>query len=88
MQAYNKIMARGWESKSVEAQIDMADAARAAVAAKALSPEDITELRKKETLNLSRTRVIREMESAQNPRYKAVLTKALADLEAQLKNLK
>src|SRR5262249_16244071 len=88
MQAYNRSMARGWESKSVEAQIDMADAARAAVAAKALSPEDITELRKKETLNLSRTRAIREMKSAQNPRYKAVLTKALADLAAQLKNLK
>jgi hypothetical protein len=28
--------------------------------------------------------VVRELKAAQNPRYKAVLNKALADLEAQL----
>jgi len=85
--AYNWGMARGWESKSVEAQIDMADAPRA-VAAEKLTPEALAQIRKKESLMLSRTRVVREMESAQNPRYKAVLGKALADLEAQLKNLR
>jgi len=36
---------------------------------------------------LSRTHVVRELETAQNPRYKVVLNKALADLEAQLKAL-
>jgi len=80
-------MARGWESKSVEAQIDMAQAASAAAEGKKLTPEALAQIRKKEGLLLSRTRVIREMESAQNPRYKAVLGKALADLDAQLKNL-
>ena len=80
-------MARGWESKSVEAQIDMAQAAGAAAPAIALSHEALTQIRKRETLQLSRTRVVREMESAQNPRYKAVLNKALADLDAQLKSL-
>jgi len=44
-------------------------------------------IRKKETLQLSRIRVVREMTTAQNPRYKAVLTKALADLDAQLSTL-
>ena len=33
---------------------------------------------------MSRTRVVRELENAQNPRYQAVLSKALADLDAQL----
>ena len=80
-------MARGWESKSVEAQIDMADSARA-VKAKKTTPEALDRIRKRESLALSRIRVVREMESAQNPRYKAVLSKALADLDAQLKNLK
>ncbi|HXK07049.1 MAG TPA: hypothetical protein VMS37_31930 [Verrucomicrobiae bacterium] len=80
-------MARGWESKSVEAQIDMAQAASAVAEGKKLTPEALAQIRKKEGLLLSRTRVIREMESAQNPRYKAVLGKALADLDAQLKNL-
>jgi hypothetical protein len=36
---------------------------------------------------MSRTRVVRDLENAQNPRYKAVLSKALADLNAQLSSL-
>jgi hypothetical protein len=41
-------------------------------------------IRKRETIALSRTRIVRELESAQSPRYKVQLTKALADLDAQL----
>jgi hypothetical protein len=81
---YNESMARGWESKSVEAQIDMAEAHRPYQRTKAPSPESLELIRKKETILLSRTRVVRELHTAQNPRYKAVLTKALADLDAQL----
>jgi hypothetical protein len=77
-------MARGWESKSVEAQIDMAEAQRAVPAGEKYTPETLELIRKKETILLSRTRVVRDMESARNPRYKAVLNKALADLDAQL----
>ena len=77
-------MARGWESKSVEAQIDMAQAERAVPQRKKLTPKTLEVLRKKEGILLSRTRVVRELETAQNPRYKVVLIKALADLDAQL----
>jgi len=77
-------MARGWESKSVEAQIDAAENHRGASPENAPSPEQLELIRKRETIVLSRTRVVRELESAQNPRYRAVLNKALADLEAQL----
>ena len=80
-------MARGWESKSVEAQIDMAETRSAAAQAKVLSQETLDLLRKKESLLMSRTRVVRDLESAQNPRYKAVLSMALADLDAQLTTL-
>jgi hypothetical protein len=81
-------MARGWESKSVEAQIDEAEVhLRSAVLKKSPNPEMLEIIRKKENILLSRTRVLRELESAQNPRYKAVLTKALADLEAQLSSI-
>ena len=80
-------MARGWESKSVEDQIDMAEARRINSRAKVLSEEAIEALRKKESILMSRTRVVRDIESAQNPRYRAVLTKALADLDAQLSTL-
>jgi len=82
-------MARGWESKSVEAQIDLAGAGLHPRGATSLPPDPakLDAIRRKENIVLSRTRVIHDLESARNPRYKAVLTKALADLDAQLSNL-
>jgi hypothetical protein len=80
-------MARGWESKSVEAQIDMAADRSAALEAAEVSRETLDLLRKKESLQMSRTRVVRDLENAQNPRYRAVLKKALADLDANLSTL-
>ena len=77
-------MARGWESKSVEEQIDMAETRKTSVNQKMLNPKELDQLRKIESIQLSRTRVIRELDAAQNPRYKGVLNKALADLDAKL----
>jgi hypothetical protein len=39
------------------------------------------------SLQLSRSRVMRELKSSENPRYKALMVKALADLDAQLSAL-
>lgn len=78
-------MARGWESKSVEAQIDMAQNRPLHIAAP--PPLDLHEqelIRRRETLMLSRTRVVHDLNCTQNPRYKGMLTKALADLDAQI----
>ncbi len=80
-------MARGWESKSVEAQIDAAEVHRSAVLENSPDPEKLEIIRKKESILLSRTRVARELKTVQNQRYKALLTKALADLDAQLSRL-
>lgn len=81
-------MARGWESKSVEAQIDLAaQHSHGAVLLNTPDPVKLDLIRRKENLLLSRTRVIHLLDSAQNPRYKAVLNKALADLDAQLSTL-
>lgn len=78
-------MARGWESKSVEEQIDMAETRKTSIVNhKMLNPKELDQLRKIESIQLSRTRVIRELDAAQNPRYKGVLSKALADLDAKL----
>ncbi|MGA3239932.1 MAG: hypothetical protein ABSG03_26955 [Bryobacteraceae bacterium] len=82
-------MARGWESKSVEEQIDMAEPRRrkrsVPLKPQAVDPLDL--IRKRESLQLSRTRVVQEMNAAQNPRYRELLGKALADLEANLAKL-
>jgi DNA-binding phage protein len=80
-------MARGWESKSVESQIDMAENRSAVARAKVLSDVSLDLLRKKESILMSRTRVVRDLENAQNPRYRTVLSKALKDLDAQLSTL-
>jgi len=77
-------MARGWESKSVEDQIDMAERRRTAAPAKPISAAALDIVRKREGLMLSRIHVVREMENARNPRYKEVLTKALSALDNQI----
>ena len=80
-------MARGWESKSIEAQIDEAESLRSAGLENIPAPETLELIRKKENILLSRIRVVRDMNTAQNPRYKAQLNKALHDLDAQLATL-
>jgi hypothetical protein len=80
-------MARGWESKSVEAQIESAAGKAKAPPKPYLSPEQIQKLRDKENLELSRTRVQRELASSENPRYQEILRKALADLDGKLARL-
>jgi hypothetical protein len=77
-------MARGWESKSAEAQADLSGSRSRAGLLNSPDSETLELIRRKENIVLSRTRVIRELSNAQNPRYKAVLHKALADLDAQL----
>ena len=82
-------MARGWESKSVEEQIDMAEPRRRKriVPVKPQPVDAFDLIRKRESLLLSRTRVMQELNSAQNPRYRELLGKALADLDANLAKL-
>lgn len=77
-------MARGWESKSVEAQIESAAVKPKTAVQPELTPDQIQKLREKESLELSRTRVQRELAQSMNPRYQVILRKALADLEAKL----
>lgn len=83
----NGIMSRGWESKSVESQMDAAETVRTARKAPQKSPEEIEKESKLVGLMLSRTRVLRDMEMASNTRRKAQLEAALAYLDAQIAKL-
>jgi len=80
-------MARGWESKSVEAQIESAAGKENKTREPELTPEQLQTLRDKENLELSCTRVKRELASSTNLRYQDILRKALADLESKLAQL-
>jgi hypothetical protein len=44
-------------------------------------------IRQKESILLSRTRIVSELKSAQNPRYRDLLQRTLADLETKLATL-
>jgi len=77
-------MARGWESKSVEAQMETAEGGAKDQSKGPLSPEQADRLRKKEGLVLSRSRVLQDLETARNPRYKEILREALRHLEREL----
>jgi hypothetical protein len=78
-------MARGWESKSVEAQIESAEANGGnALPGEEMPPEEIERQWKKEGLVRSRTRVLHDLEHCQNPRYREILSAALADLDEKL----
>ncbi|HKN60680.1 MAG TPA: hypothetical protein VJW93_05865 [Candidatus Acidoferrales bacterium] len=80
-------MARGWESKAVEDQVQESQSKSSRSNKGQLTPTDLELNRRREVLVLSRTRVQRELESSQNPRYTDQLTRALADLDAQLASL-
>jgi putative heme iron utilization protein len=80
-------MARGWESKSVESQMETAKAERKESAQKRLTPEGAAALRKKETLLLARAHLQQQMQASQHPRYQVMLQNALAELEKQLADL-
>ena len=76
-------MARGWESKSVEAQQDEA-AQQSSNSRVRLTPEQAARSREQENLRLARQRVVQQIESSQNPRHRKVLQNALADLDQKL----
>ncbi|MGA8143605.1 MAG: hypothetical protein WB987_06935 [Candidatus Acidiferrales bacterium] len=81
-------MARGWESKAVEGQVEEFKEKGAGSHKKQLTPEQMESRRKREVLLLSRSRVQKDLQSSQNPRHRDQLNRALADLESQLAALK
>jgi len=79
-------VARGWESKSVEAQIESANLRRGDVKPR-LTPEQLDVQRKLESLLLHRTRVLSDLEKCSEERYRKTLADGLAYLEQQLASL-
>ena len=77
-------MARGWESKSVEDQQDAAAREKALKQAPALSPEAQVRAQQRETLRLSRVRTLAALQTACQPRHRALLEETLAHLDQQL----
>jgi len=79
-------MARGWESKSVEDQIDSARE-RSKSPKPQLTPEQAENERKRDGLLLQRTRMLHQLESCRDERYRKTLSGGLTYLETQLTTL-
>lgn len=77
-------MARGWESKHVESQIEAAQSGGAAAQARRITIAEAERNQRRNSLLLSRTRVLRDLEAAQNPRYREILRSALKHLDDKL----
>ncbi len=76
-------MARGWESKAVEAQQAAHDTA--AIAGRtALSPAEAARREREASLQLARTRVLADLQQACRPPHRAMLEAALADIDQRL----
>jgi uncharacterized membrane protein YgaE (UPF0421/DUF939 family) len=81
-------MARGWESKSVESQIEAAASRKVETARPLPNTAELARQRECESLQLSRIRILHQLETVENPRYAEMLKKALADLECRIRTLK
>jgi hypothetical protein len=80
-------MARGWESKSVEEQMEAA-ASQRALEHQAPVPEDqLRRQRERESLQLSRKRILQEIQAARHIRHQQQLEAALQHLDRRLKEL-
>lgn len=81
------VMARGWESKAVEDQIADAEASRRRVRGAELTAAERERHQQRMNLALSRARLLQDLESATDVRYRELLERSLADVDAALERL-
>ena len=79
-------MARGWESKSVEAQQEDA-AGKSSPGKPRLTREEADQFREKESLRLSLRSVVEQLERSQKSQHRELLEHAKADLERRIEKL-
>ncbi len=78
-------MARGWESKSVESQIE--DRAASRERGDARTRDERERESKRHSIEMSRQRITRELETARSDAHRTALQNALSHLDAELRKL-
>jgi hypothetical protein len=78
-------VARGWESKSVEDQINEREAQKPSKTKS--TPQDLKRESQRQSILLARSRTVAAMESARDERYRALLKRTLEHLESELSKL-
>lgn len=82
-------MARGWDSKAVEDQIEQSVLNKefVSVTKKARTPDQVQKQIEKRNLEAARAKVRHEIASTQNERYQQMLARSLQDLDNKLAKL-
>jgi len=78
-------MARGWESKAVEAQQE--EAATRSPELAPVSAEEASRRAQRATLALARSRALADLQQACRPAHRAMLEQAIAELDSRLAEL-
>jgi hypothetical protein len=79
-------MARGWESKAVEAQQQDMSANRGK-AALPLSPSRRSAVERRHTLELARARTAADLQASTSPAHRSMLEQALRAIDEQLRQI-
>jgi len=80
-------MARGWESKDVEAQVESKSEKSPSSGHGSKSPEEQLHEQDIQQLQLSRIRIVNDLKSATHPNHRKSLEAALAHLDKKIADL-
>ena len=80
-------MARGWESKDVEAQVESKGSHKASQGREPKTPEQEVREEDLKHLQLSRTRIMNDLATATHPNHRKSLEAALAHLDKKIADL-
>ncbi|HLZ92046.1 MAG TPA: hypothetical protein VKQ28_10045 [Candidatus Acidoferrum sp.] len=83
----NMVMARGWESKDVEAQVESKEGTKTSSGREPKSAEQQIREQDIQQLQLSRTRIANDLNTATHPNHRKSLEAALAHLDRKIADL-
>lgn len=77
-------MARGWESKSVENQMEEAQRSQGDVERQIQAPEERERIRRIESLKLERSRLTEQLKRARSQTHQRMIQQSLNAIEAEI----
>jgi len=80
-------MARGWESKAVADQIEEGESRRASASNAETSPEERQLKERRDSLLLSKSRLLQQLDRATRPNHRNVLLNGLKAVEKEIEEV-
>ena len=80
-------MARGWESKAIADQIEEEESRKQQASKIEITPEQRVLKERLESLKLSRSRLLQQLERATHPRHRNVLLNGLKAVEKEIEEV-